>query len=52
MDHHDVIFAYGNLDAFEKILITEGYHSKEFWFPSPHGHSYNAENDKYEDEIV
>ena len=51
-DQHDVIFAYGDLNTYEKILIKEGYTPKEFWFPSPHGHSYNPENDKYEDEII
>ena len=51
-DQHDVIFAYGDLDAFERVLIDEGYTPKDFWFPAPHGHSYNPENDKYEDEIM
>ncbi|WP_308990288.1 hypothetical protein [Roseibacillus persicicus] len=52
LDQHDVIFAYGDLDAFERILHAEGYMPKDFWFPAPHGHSYNPENDKHEDEIM
>jgi hypothetical protein len=51
-DHHDVIFAYGDLSAFERILVSEGYTIKQFWFPAPHGHSYNPENDQSEDQLM
>jgi hypothetical protein len=51
-DQHDVIFAYGSLDAFEAILIDEGFSQAEFWFPCPHSHSYDPANVTQEEELL
>ncbi len=51
-DQHDVIFAYGNLDAFEAVLNNNGFKQQEFWFPSPHSHSYDPSNVNTEDELM
>jgi hypothetical protein len=44
-DQHNVLFAYGPLDRFRSILASHGFRQSEFWFPSPHAHSYMPEND-------
>ena len=51
-DQHDVIFAYGDLDAFETILNNNHFAKKEFWFPSPHAHGYDPANVNTEDELM
>ncbi len=51
-DQHDVIFAYGDLDAFETVLKSHQYQDKEFWFPSPHTHGYDPANAQAEDELL
>lgn len=51
-DQHDVIFAYGNLDAFETVLKNREFRKKEFWFPSPHIHGYDPANLNAEDELM
>ena len=51
-DHHDVIFAYGNIDAFESVLLDNGFTDSEFWFPAPHTHSYDPTNVSSEDDLM
>jgi hypothetical protein len=51
-DQHDVIFAYGPLDRFKTILASHGFRESEFWFPSPHSHSYMPENDAEEERLM
>lgn len=51
-DQHNVIFCYGQ---FEQQLITlrkESFKELPFSFPVPHAHSYNLENDKFEEQIL
>lgn len=51
-DQHDVIFGYGDLEAFESVLKTHGYEIREFWFPSPHAHGYDPANVNTEDDLM
>jgi hypothetical protein len=51
-DQHDVIFAYGNLDGFEALLINHGFTQQQFWFPCPHSHSFDPANVNAEDELM
>ncbi len=51
-DQHDVIFAYGNLDAFELVLKDHGFAESEFWFPVPHSHSFDPANAATEDDLM
>lgn len=44
-DQHNVIFAYGSLDPFERILTQEGFLAGQVRFPVPHAHHYHSEND-------
>jgi hypothetical protein len=51
-DQHDVIFGYGDLGTFENVLDTLGFKQSEFWFPSPHVHSYDPGNADTEDKLM
>lgn len=51
-DQHNVIFAYGPLDRFERVLVSRGYREAEFWFPSPHSHAFLPENDAEEERLM
>ena len=51
-DQHNVIFAYGPLDRFESVLESRGFRQRDFWFPTPHSHSYAPENDAEEERLM
>lgn len=51
-DQHNVIFAYGSLNAFESVLTSNQFRQQEFWFPSPHRHGYDPANARAEDELM
>ena len=51
-DQHNVIFAYGSLDAFEAELGDRGFEIADFWFPAPHVHAYHPENGRAEDQLM
>jgi len=51
-DQHNVIFAYGPIEKYLKTLEKDGFKEQSFSFPFPHGHSFHADNDKYEDSIL
>lgn len=52
-DKHNVIYAYGQLDAFEEILGGRGMKKVEnLRFPSPHIHNYNSEFDGDEQDLL
>jgi len=51
-DQHDVVFAYGSIDIFEEVLIERGFTEEEFWFPSPHSHSFDPANVREEDAVL
>jgi hypothetical protein len=51
-DRHDLIYAYGLLDNFIKILRDSGFREKEVKIPVPHCHNYYPEYDRYENSVV
>ena len=44
-DQHNVIFGYGDLAAYERVLNSKGFSRKEFWFPMPHSHAFPPAQD-------
>lgn len=50
-DNHNVIYAYGNLDRFERLLREHGYRDGNVEIPIPHAHHYHPELDAAEDEL-
>ena len=52
-DHHNVLYAYENLESKIEILNSNGYKKVEkIKFSAPHCHCYNKENDIIENEII
>jgi len=51
-DQHNVIFAYGDLSLYEQALTSRSFTRGEFWFPSPHSHSYPPTNVQQEEELL
>jgi hypothetical protein len=51
-DQHHVIFAYGPIDRFERILENRGFREQPFSFPAPHCHNYHEDNDQHEKNIM
>jgi len=52
-DRHNVIYAYGPLDSYRRILDRRGLGEvPEVRFPAPHTHEYNEQNDAWEDRLM
>jgi hypothetical protein len=51
-DKHAIIYAYGPLEEYVKVLHAAGYREKVFDLPYPHGHNYLSENDSKVEELL
>lgn len=51
-DNHNVIYVYGPLDRFERVIEQHGLRRADVRFPVPHTHSYNPEYDADEARLV
>jgi len=51
-DEHNVIFCYGAIGAFERLLERKGFEEKKFWFPADHHHSFHAMHDSVEEDLM
>jgi len=51
-DQHDVIYAYGPLEHFKKLLHGEGLSEGQVSFPVPHAHNYNPQYDELEQRVL
>jgi hypothetical protein len=52
-DRHDLLYAYGPLEKFVKLLEATGYRlAQAVPIPSPHTHNYHAEWDSSERELA
>ena len=51
-DQHNVIFGYGPLDRFKRILAARGFRESDFWFPSPHSHAFQPKYDVDEERLM
>jgi hypothetical protein len=53
LDRHNLIYAYGPLDSFERVLVNAGVRRGALpQVPDPHVHHYNAECDDSERAIL
>ena len=48
LDEHDLVYGYGPLEAFERILAERGFGRGEPRVPDAHEHHYREENDELE----
>lgn len=51
-DQHNVIFAYGDLDKYIRILKDAHFTENDFDFPDNHCHHFHAENDISGEQIL
>lgn len=52
-DRHNVIYAYGPLREYEKVLLSRGLKKVDHVrFPSPHTHNYHAAFDRDEIDVL
>ena len=51
-ENHNVIYAYGPLDEFKKVLRAKGLTEGQVRFPSPHTHNYHLEFDGDERQVM
>lgn len=51
-DNHNLIYAYGDLPAFQATLDARGVHQGRVEIPAPHVHRYNSEFDADEDRVM
>ncbi|HVT72904.1 MAG TPA: hypothetical protein VHD61_07190 [Lacunisphaera sp.] len=52
-DRHNVIFAYGPIEDYVRVLEAGGYtEAQELPFPAPHTHHYHATLDEQERALV
>ena len=51
-DHHDWLYAYGDLSEYTRVLQSQGFTEGSIRLPSPHTHGYNARFDDVEDELI
>lgn len=51
-DQHNVLYLYGDLDAYASRLNDWGLREGQVEFPSPHSHHYHAELDDTVDEML
>ena len=51
-DNHNVIYAYGPLEEYKRILSRRGVNEGTVRFPVPHTHNYNAEFDEQEKNVL
>ena len=51
-DRHNVLYAYGPLEAFEDILTKRGLRRAPVEFPVPHSHHYHNHHDASEARLL
>jgi hypothetical protein len=51
-DHHDWLWAYGDLAAFTEVLAALGFTDGEIELPAPHCHYYHSDYDAAEEELA
>jgi len=51
LDEHDLIYAYGALDTFERALRERGYTTGDPEVPDPHMHGTSKQFDKLEEDL-
>jgi hypothetical protein len=51
-DNHNVVYAYGDLDAYERVLRGRGFREGAIRTPAPHSHHYHAAFDVCESDVL
>jgi len=51
-DRHNILYAYGSIEKFAKVLRSLGFDAGEPEVPVPHAHNYRKELDSYANELL
>jgi hypothetical protein len=51
-DNHNVVYAYGELDAYERVLQSRGFSEGMICTPVPHTHNYHPAFDACENDLL
>lgn len=51
-DRHNYVYAYGDLNSYQKILISDAYSEGEFMFSVLHTHYYHEEYDAHARGVI
>jgi hypothetical protein len=51
-DHHNVLFGYGPLEAYKRVLDRRGLRRGSVRIPNPHSHPYHADYDAMERRLL
>lgn len=51
-ERHGLIYAYGPLERFQRVLKDHGFEAGNVLIPSPHAHNYHAELDGAEEAVA
>ena len=51
-DNHNVIYAYGPLQKFKRVLAAQAFSQGKVTFPVPHTHNYNPMFDAEENRVL
>ncbi len=52
LDQHDILYAYGDLDGYERLLRGRGFRPGAVTIPEPHFHHYRGRFDGDEDAVL
>jgi len=52
LDRHNVIYAYGDLEAYERVLRRHGFREGAIEIPVPHSHYYHRQFDASETDLL
>ena len=50
-DHHNLIYAYGNIDSYVQTLEELGFRPGRISIPAPHTHSFDSHYTQLEDDL-
>jgi hypothetical protein len=51
-DRHNIIYAYGDLYPYEKVLLSNGFTKREFKIPEAHKHGGPSNTKDTEDKLM
>jgi hypothetical protein len=51
-DHHNMVYAYGDLDRYEARLAAAGFTPGSVAIPAPHSHNFHVQFDSVQRELM
>jgi len=51
-ENHNLIYAYGSLERYKRVLASMAFHEAPISVPTPHCHNYHPQFDQAEKDIL